>query len=64
MREPSTKHTGKSQLINKHPIHCQLEEEVYEEFRAWCAEHGTTPTSRVRELVLEHNHRHRRKVGT
>jgi hypothetical protein len=53
-----TSNTGKSKLVSRHPIHVMVDVEEYRKFYRWCADHGTNPTARVRELIIEHNQKH------
>jgi len=61
MGNANTSRTGQGKLLTTHPIHCKVPEDEYKEFRRWCVEHGTTPTSRLREMVIEHNQARRLK---
>jgi hypothetical protein len=56
-----TGRTGHTKIMTKRPIHVMVDDDIYEEFHAWCLEHGTNPTSRARELIIEHNQKHRKK---
>jgi hypothetical protein len=61
MAGANTSRTGQGKLMSSHAIHCKVPEDEYKEFRRWCIEHGTTPTSHLREMVLEHNQTRRPK---
>jgi len=61
MAGANTSKTGQGKLMDAHPIHCLIPEDEYREFRKWCLQTGTTPTARLRELVLEHNQARRPK---
>lgn len=58
MGDARTDKTGQGKLLTKHPIHVLVEDVEYEKFRKWCVAHGTTPTTKVREMISRFNEVH------
>lgn len=51
---------GRSKLVteDRGAIHVVIEAKELKKFRDWCKGHGTTPTTKVREMIIRFNEVH------
>lgn len=57
-----TETTGRSKLSNRKSLQVNIDLDIFDEFRARCADFGMPMTDAIRQLIIEFNQKHRPKT--